>query len=289
MKYREVGVVGAGTIGRGVAQALAQTGHSVTLIDVSNQVLDDATSTIAKSLRFAGLFDAALRDLSHAEILKRISITTNFEELAKVDLVIENVTESWSIKEPIYKLLDRTCAEDCIVAANTSAISIAQLAGATQREDRVLGIHFMNPVPLKPVVEVIRACRTSDTTIAKAMELLRQMGKKGILVNDMPGFVSNRVLMLTINEAIYVLQDHVAQAHDIDLIFTQCFSHKMGPLATADLIGLDTILHTLDVLCVAYRDKKYRPCPLLRNMVDAGLLGRKSGKGFFDYSYARQP
>jgi 3-hydroxybutyryl-CoA dehydrogenase len=288
MRYSTIGVVGAGTIGTGVAQALAQTGHSVTLLDVSTQVLEDAIRKIAAALKSAALFDPALRNAPHAVILDRVSTTTDFAELAKSDLVIENATESWSVKEPIYRSLDRTCAGDCVIAANTSAISIARLASATRREDRVLGVHFMNPVTLKPVVEVIRARHTSDATIGKAMELLQQMGKTGILVNDMPGFVSNRVLMVTINEAIFVLQDRVAESRDIDAIFVQCCSHKMGPLATADLIGLDTVLRTLDVLFESYQDAKYLACPLLRNMVNVGLLGRKTGKGFFDYDYARR-
>lgn len=288
MKYRRVGVVGAGTIGKGVAQALAQTGHSVTLVDVSNHLLEEAVINIARSLKSAALFDNTLRRTPHSEILTRITTTTDLKDLARVECVIENANELWSIKEPIYKRLDEICANECIIAANTSALSIGQLAGATRRADRVLGIHFMNPVPLKPVVEVIRARHTSDATIAKATELLRQMGKEGILVNDTPGFVSNRVLMLMINEAICVLQDHVAEARDIDRIVTQCFAHKMGPLATADLIGLDTILYTLDVLFESYQDTKYRACPLLRKMVNSGVLGRKSGKGFFDYSYERQ-
>lgn len=287
MKYKNIGVIGAGTIGRGVAQSLAQTGHSVTLVDISDQILDHAIIQIARSLKSAALLDQAVRSMPHAEIMTRISTSTTFEELAEVDLVIENATESWMVKQPIYQLLDRVCADDCVIAANTSAISIAQLAGITRSAERVLGIHFMNPVPLKPVVEVIRAWHTSDATLAKAMELLRQMGKTGIIVNDMPGFVSNRVFMLTINEAIFVLQDQVAEARDIDLIFTQCFSHKMGPLATADLIGLDTILFTLNVLFETYQDSKFRACPLLRTMVNAGVLGRKSGKGFFNYSHAR--
>lgn len=288
MKYERVGVVGAGTIGRGVAQGLAQTGHSVTLVDMSEQILKQAINYIAGSLNSTALFDPKVRSTPPAEVMKHISTSTNLDDLAETDLVVENATESWAIKEPIYRRLDRICADDCVIAANTSAISIGQLAGVTRRADRVLGIHFMNPVPLKPVVEVIRAWHTSDATLAKALEFLQEMGKRAIVVNDMPGFVSNRVLMLMINEAICALQDHVANAHDIDLIFTQCFSHKMGPLATADLIGLDTILFTLNELFEAYHDSKYRACPLLRNMVNAGVLGRKSGKGFFNYDHARQ-
>lgn len=288
MKYRKIGVVGAGTIGSGVALALALTGHSVTLVDITRQILDDAIGLMAKDLKSAALFDPAIRAMQHAEILERVTASTRFEDLAGSDFVIENVTESWPVKAPIYNLLDELCGDGCVIAANTSAIPIGQLAGATKREDRVLGIHFMNPVRQKPVVEVIRAENTSDATVTGAMELLKQMGKTGILVNDKPGFVSNRILMLTINEAIHVLQDGVAQAKDIDAIFVQCFSHKMGPLATADLIGLDTVLHTLDVLRESYQREKYTACPLLQEMVKIGNLGRKSGKGFYDYSVRRK-
>lgn len=288
MKYLRIGVVGAGTIGRGVALNLALTDHSVTLVDITQLILDDAMDFMAKDLKSAALFDAAIRTRSHHEILRRIATSTAFEDLARADFVIENVTESWPVKEPIYGLLDRLCREDCIIAANTSAIPISRLAGATKREDRILGIHFMNPVRQKPVVEVIRAENTSEATIAGAMELLKQMGKTAILVNDKPGFVSNRVLMLTINEAIHVLEDGVAEANDIDAIFVQCFAHKMGPLATADLIGLDTILNTLEVLQESYQLEKFAARPLLRDMVRMGHIGRKSGKGFYDYGFRRK-
>lgn len=286
-KYQQIGVVGAGVIGRGVAQALAQTNHQVILLDISTSALESAMSEISTSLRTAAMFDKSLRHASSSDILSRITTTTEYGDLGSVQAVIENSTEEWGVKQPIYERLDKACPADCIFAANTSAISIARIAGATHRADRIIGIHFMNPVPLKPVVEVVRAWHTSDETVAGSMELLASMGKRGILVNDMPGFVSNRVLMLTINEAIFVLQDHVAEAKAIDEIFVHCFSHKMGPLATADLIGLDTILRTLDVLFESYQDSKYRACPLLRIMVNAGILGRKSGRGFFEYSYAR--
>jgi len=284
MKYSRVGVVGAGTIGRGVALALAQTGHSVTLIDTTRRNLDGAMGLMVRELKSAALFDAAVRSMKHAEVVERIHASIHLNDLSDADFVIENVTESLRVKAPIYRLLDEVCKEECVIAANTSAISIGRLGRLTAREDRVLGIHFMNPVPQKSVVEVIRAENTSDETVAGAMELLKQMNKKGILVNDKPGFVSNRILMLTINEAIHVLQDGVAGARDIDAIFVQCFSHKMGPLATADLIGLDTVLYTIEVLHDSYRTEKYTPCNLLRDMVEMGYLGRKSGKGFYDYA-----
>jgi 3-hydroxybutyryl-CoA dehydrogenase len=238
---------------------------------------------MARELRFTALFDARARTEDPSAVLSRIDLTTDYERLAEADLVVENSTESWAVKEAIYPRLDRICPAHCIFAANTSAISITRLAATTQRPDRVIGIHFMNPVPQKPVVEVVRGRHSSDETVQAAHEFLSQMGKSAIVVNDMPGFVSNRVLMLVINEAIFIVQDGVASADDVDAIFVKCFAHKMGPLATADLIGLDTVLLTLEVLYESYAESKYRPCPLLKEMVDAGLRGRKSGRGFFQY------
>jgi 3-hydroxybutyryl-CoA dehydrogenase len=284
MKYPKVGVIGAGVIGVGVAQRLAQTEHLVVLLDVAEDVLDRARRDIGRELKFAALFDAKIRQASHPEVLSRIEFTTGYDRLSDVDMVIENTTESWAVKESVYPRLDRICRPDCILAANTSAISITRLAATTQRPDRVIGMHFMNPVPKKSVVEVVKGWHTSEETVEAAREFLQELGMKAIVVNDMPGFVSNRVFMLAINEAIFVVQDNVASASDVDEIFVKCFAHKMGPLATADLIGLDTVLLTLDVLYQSYNDSKYRACPLLRKMVDAGLRGRKSGKGFFDYS-----
>lgn len=284
MKYRRVGVVGAGVIGVGVAQTLAQTGHSVVLVDISGDILDKARGCIGTNLRFAALFDASLRGESHSEMLSRIIFTTDYDQLANVDLVVENSTERWSVKEPIYRRLDQICRSDCILAANTSAISISQLAGVTQRADRVIGMHFMNPVPHKAVVEVVRGVHTSDETVQAATCFLDELSKRAVVVSDMPGFVANRVLMLAINEAIFVVHDNVATPSEVDDIFVNCLAHRMGPLATADLIGLDTVLLTLEVLDQSYGGSKYRPCPLLTQMVDAGLRGRKTGKGFFDYT-----
>jgi 3-hydroxybutyryl-CoA dehydrogenase len=284
MRYKKVGVIGAGVIGVGVAQSLSQTGHSVVLIDIAENILDRARTAIANNIKFAALWDAKVRESSHSDILSRIEFTIDYDSLKDVDILVENITESWSAKESAYPRLDQVCRQDCILAANTSAISITRLAATTGRPDRVIGMHFMNPVPQKTVVEVIKGWHTSEETVEGARCFLQQMGKRAIVVKDMPGFVSNRVLMLTINEAIFTVQDKVASANDVDEIFVKCFAHRMGPLATADLIGLDTVLLTLDVLYQSYGDSKYRACPLLRQMVDAGLWGQKSGKGFFDYS-----
>jgi 3-hydroxybutyryl-CoA dehydrogenase len=279
-----VGVVGAGVMGVGVAQNLAQTGHRVLLLDLSDQVLAHARAEIEKGLRFHGMFSKQKGGPPPAEVMERITFTTSFDGFAEADFVVENVTEKWEMKSPVYPVLDAVCPPHACFAANTSAYSITRIGSLTQRADRVLGMHFMNPVPLKPTVEVIRAFHTSQATVDTALALLKAMGKEGIVVNDMPGFVSNRVLMLTINEAVWLVQDQVATAEDVDRIFVTCFGHRMGPLATADLIGLDTILYSVEVLYESYADSKYRPCPLLRKMVDAGLHGRKNGRGFFDYT-----
>jgi 3-hydroxybutyryl-CoA dehydrogenase len=281
---RTVGVVGAGVMGVGVAQNLAQTGHRVLLLDLSRAVLDRARAEIEQALRFHGMFAKQKGGPPPAEVMERIGFVTAYDGFAAADFVVENVTEKWEAKSPVYPVLDAVCPEHACFAANTSAYSITRIASLTRRPDRVLGMHFMNPVPLKPVVEVIRAFHTSQATLDTALALLGAMGKEGIVVNDMPGFVSNRVLMLTINEAVWVVQDQVAAAEDVDRIFKTCFGHKMGPLETADLIGLDTILYSLEVLYESYVDTKYRPCPLLKKMVDAGLHGRKSGRGFYDYA-----
>lgn len=283
MELKNVGVIGAGVMGSGLAQNLAQTRHRVMLVDVSEKILNQAKQEIRKSVRFGGLFAKGQRAADPDEVLSRIELTTDYQTLKGADFVIENVTEKWEIKREVYAELDRVCSGACIFAANTSAISITRLASLTQRAPQIIGMHFMNPVPMKRMVEVIRGYHTSGNTIETAKALLAQMGKEGIVVNDCPGFVSNRVLMVTINEAIFVVQDQVAPAEDVDRIFKTCFEHKMGPLETADLIGLDTILLSLEVLYESFNDSKYRPCPLLKTMVDAGLLGRKSGQGFYSY------
>lgn len=285
MSIDRVGVVGAGVMGIGVAQNLAQTQHHVILIDVSNEVLERAKAEIYKNVRFGRMFGKSGEQASPADVMARITLTTDYAELKDADFVVENATEKWEVKSAIYPRLDACCPERCVFAADTSCYSITRLASLTRRPDRVVGIHFMNPVPLKPTVEMIRGYHTSEATLETAKSLLASMGKDCIVVNDSPGFVSNRVLMLTINEAIYLVQEQVASPAEIDQIFKKCFGHKMGPLETADLIGLDTILYSIEVLFESFSDSKYRPCPLLKKMVDAGLYGRKSGQGFFTYQY----
>ncbi len=297
MNIQTVGVVGAGVMGIGVAQNLAQTGHQVLLVDISEDILDKAKQEIRNNIRFQGFFKKSELQASPDSIIEKIEFSTNYKILENADFVVENVTEKWDIKKQVYPLIDSICPANCIFAANTSAIPITRIASVTKRADQVIGIHFMNPVPMKPVVEMIRGYHTSESTIETAKKMLAQMGKECIIVNDSPGFVSNRVLMLTINEAVFLLQDQVATVEDVDnllqdqvatvedvdKLFKSCFGHKMGPLETADLIGLDTILFSIEVLYENFNDSKYRPCSLLKKMVDAGLHGRKSGKGFYVY------
>lgn len=283
MNIQAVGVVGAGVMGIGVAQNLAQTGYQVILVDISEAILESAEQEIKKNIRFQTLFNKEKKAGSPDEVVKKIKFSTNYKLLDSADFVVENVTEKWDIKKEVYAQLDAICPERTVFAANTSAIPITRIASATKRPKNVIGMHFMNPVPMKSMVEVIRGYHTSDATIEIAKSFLAQMGKECIIVNDSPGFVSNRVLMLTINEAIFLLQERVASASDVDKIFKTCFGHKMGPLETADLIGLDTILLSIEVLYESFKDSKYRPCPLLKQMVEAGLYGQKSKQGFYVY------
>lgn len=285
MELQTIGIIGAGIMGSGVSLNLAQTNHRVILVDISSEVLNNSAQKSREAIRMQKLFHNKSDTIpSPEEVLDRIKFTTDYELLNEVDFVIENVTERWPIKAEVYPKLDNICKKESIFAANTSTIPITRIASLTGRAQQIIGMHFMNPVPLKPVVEVIRGYHTSEETINVAKKLLQQMGKEAIVVNDSPGFVSSRVLMLTINEAIYLQEEQVASVEDVDRIFKTCFGHKMGPLETADLIGLDTILYSLESLHESFKDSKYRPCPLLKKMVDAGLYGQKSGKGFYHYS-----
>jgi 3-hydroxybutyryl-CoA dehydrogenase len=284
MDIKVIGVIGAGVIGTGVAQNFIQMKHHVILIDLSTDILEHARENITNNIRLDRIF-ATRKDQENIDsVMERILFSTDYKTLANAEFVVENVTEKWDIKKEIYPQIDCICQHSCIFAVNTSAISITRIASLTNRPKQVIGMHFMNPVPMKKMVEVIRGYHTSSKTIEAACAFLASMGKESIVVNDMPGFVTNRVLMLTVNEAIFLVQDRVATAEEVDIIFKTCIGHKMGPLETADLIGLDTILYSIEVLYESYNDSKYKPCPLLKKMVDAGLYGRKSGKGFYTYS-----
>jgi 3-hydroxybutyryl-CoA dehydrogenase len=282
-----VGVVGAGVMGVGVAQNLAQTGHDVILIDKDEAILAQARAAIWRNCRMSRLLGDPVVDpvdpVDPDEVLARISTGIGIQAAAKAEIVIENVTENWDIKREVYTALDAACGPDTVFIVNTSAIPITKVAAITGRPSKVIGVHFMNPVPMKPTVELIPGLHTCAETIARTRELLAAMGKKAVDVKDSCGFISNRVLMLTVNEAAYLVYEGVADAESVDEVFRSCFGHPMGPLETADLIGVDTILYSVEVLYEHYADSKYRPCPLLKQMTDAGLHGRKSGRGFYTY------
>ncbi|WP_433333359.1 3-hydroxyacyl-CoA dehydrogenase family protein [Spirillospora sp. CA-294931] len=284
-----VGVVGAGTMGTGVSQLFAEGGHEVVLVDLADDILRRAREEIGQSVRTAHLVRRSVPKREPDEVLDRIRFTTELKDLVGVEYVVENVTENWETKRGLYAELDGICPSGTPFGVNTSAIPITRIASLTRRAPRVVGTHFMNPAPLKPTVEVIRGYHTSDETIERTTALLAGVGKKTVVVRDSPGFVTNRVLMLTVNEAIFLLHEGAASATDIDRLFRECFGHPMGPLATADLIGLDTVLFSLEVLYDNLNEPKYRPCPLLRTLVDAGLHGRKTGRGFHSYETTPGP
>jgi len=283
MVFKKVGIIGAGNIGIGAATDLILHGIDTVLVDISEKQLEKAKSEIHKNIRFAPLLLKDSPKLSKDEAEQRLKLTLDISEIAQCEFIIENVYEDWKVKEKVYKQLDEVVPSEVCFGCNTSCISITKVGGVTKRPDKIVGIHLMNPVHLKPTVEVIRGFHTSDDTVTKLDFLFKQLNKNSIVVNDMPGFVSNRISHLFMNEAAFVFQDQVATAADIDNIFKKCFGHTMGPLETADLIGLDTVMHSLDILFESYQDPKFRCCPLLRKMVYAGNLGRKTGKGFYNY------
>ncbi|WP_258728750.1 3-hydroxyacyl-CoA dehydrogenase family protein [Bacillus atrophaeus] len=284
MDFRNAGVIGGGVMGADMALDLSANGYQVILLDVSDEKLKAAEENIRKTFRLVQLMRKDKFSMSLDEVLENIQFTTEPSNLKPADIIIENVTEDWDIKRQVYKQLRDICHTETIYLVNTSCISITKVGSLMHHPEKVIGAHFMNPVPLKELVEVIRGDATSDETVDAIVHFLESFGKNPVVVNDLPGFVSNRVLMLTINESIWTVQDQVATPANVDKIFRGGFGHKMGPLATADLIGLDTILNSLLVLYESYKDSKFRPCPLLVKMVDAGKLGRKSGQGFFQYS-----
>ena len=283
MDFHQIGVLGAGNIGIGVVTDLVLHGISAVVVDTSEDVLKRAQTEVLNNVRFVPMFSKTLPRITRNEALQRMVLTTDLKDVASCDFIIENVTEDWDIKKPIYEELDRVAPPEVCFGANTSCISITQIGSATRRPANVVGLHFMNPVHLKPTVEVIRGFHTSDRAVDTLLQLFALLNKEAIIVQDLPGFVSNRISHLFMNEAAFVLQDNVATADKIDMIFKKCFGHKMGPLETADLIGLDTVVRSLDVLYESFHDPKYRCCPLLRKLVHAGHLGRKAGKGFHVY------
>jgi 3-hydroxybutyryl-CoA dehydrogenase len=278
----KIAVVGAGQMGNGIAHVFAQSGFSVAMIDVSQPALEKGRATIEKNLD-RQVKKGTLQESDKEATLSRIDLQPSLDAAGDSALVVEAATENRDLKFRIFQDLDRLAAAGAILATNTSSISITEIAARTQRPENVIGMHFMNPVPVMKLVEIIRGLATSDATTSKVVELSTQLGKTPVEVNDYPGFVSNRVLMPMINEAVYCLMEGVGKPEAIDKVMQLGMNHPMGPLALADLIGLDTCVAILEVLQNGLGDPKYRPCPLLRKYVAAGWLGRKSGRGFYVY------
>ena len=282
MQISNIGIVGAGTMGSGISQVAALTGYDIVMQDVSDEATSRGLGTIDKSLQRLVDREKITADAKDAAI-RKIRTTTNLSDLADCDLVIEAATENMDLKLGLFEEIDKVSRPETIIASNTSSLSLTKLASVSNRPDKVIGMHFFNPVPMMALVEIIRALQTSDDTFTRVDELTRELGKTPVSVKDSPGLVVNRMLVPMINEAVFILYEGIASADEIDAAMKLGAGHPMGPLALADMIGIDVCLYVMNILLEEFGDSKFRPSPLLKQMVDAGYLGRKSGKGFFDY------